>query len=130
MKTILGAVGLTCFMSAALADDARCGSDGNQRSMTLCAEQGYLTADGELNVVYGELLENISAPGQETLRTAQRKWIAYRDAQCDFDSAGTQGGSVHPYVLMTCLSELTRMQTLRLKRQLECVEGDLSCGGQ
>ncbi|WP_458790734.1 lysozyme inhibitor LprI family protein [Yoonia sp. MH D7] len=130
MKIILGAVGLTCFVSAALADDVSCGSDGNQRSITLCAEQDYRTADGELNVVYGELIESISAPGHETLRTAQRKWIAYRDAQCDFDSAGTQGGSIHPYVLLTCLADLTQMQSQRLKRQLECVEGDLSCGGQ
>lgn len=130
MKIVLSAFVFSGLVSGAFAGDANCGSVGNQNSMTLCAGQDHDAADRELNVIYGELLESISAPGQETLRRAQRKWIAYRDAQCAFASAGTQGGSVHPYVLLTCLAELTRMQTQMLKRQLECVEGDLSCGGQ
>lgn len=130
MKIILSALGLVFIASSALANDNKCGISGDQKSMTLCAEQNYHAADGELNVVYGELRESISASGQDALRSAQRKWIDYRNAQCDFDSAGTLGGSIHPYVLSNCLAELTRAQTQRLGRQLECVEGDLSCGGQ
>jgi len=43
---------------------------------------------------------------------------------------GTSGGSIHGMMLSQCLTDLTAQQTKRLQRQLNCAEGDVSCGGQ
>ncbi|HXZ10643.1 MAG TPA: lysozyme inhibitor LprI family protein, partial [Paraburkholderia sp.] len=54
----------------------------------------------------------------------------WRDAQCDFNTLGSAGGSVHPMVHSICLTQLTQAQTKLLDEQLHCEEGDTSCGGQ
>ena len=118
------------WTGAALGQTNDCGDLANQGEMNACFEREYREADAELNKTYEALRDRVSSTGRETLRDAQRAWIAYRDAQCAFESAGTEGGSIHPTIVAICRTELTRTQTRRLRRQLDCEEGDLSCGGQ
>lgn len=70
------------------------------------------------------------AEGTVTLRSAQRAWIAYRHAQCAFETAGSAGGSASTMVVSLCRDAQTRAQTDRLSAQLNCAEGGLSCAGQ
>jgi uncharacterized protein YecT (DUF1311 family) len=113
---------------AAAAQD--CANPQDQSSMNICADRAYKASDAELNAAYKALTESVSAEGREKLQAAQRAWITFRDAQCSFETMGTADGSVHPMVLSGCLDEVTRAQTARLVAQLNCAEGDLSCGGQ
>ena len=45
------------------------------------------------------LLKKISVDGRQKLKSAQKAWIDYRDAQCDFDSYGYQNGRIYPMIL-------------------------------
>ncbi|CCJ08678.1 lysozyme inhibitor LprI family protein [Methylocystis sp. SC2] len=114
--------------SRALAKD--CDGRGSQTDLNLCAGENFKQADATLNAVYAKLLKKISPAGQLKLRAAQKSWIAYRDAQCAFETLGTIDGSIHSMVVAQCLEDLTEQQTKRLQRQLTCQEGDVSCGGQ
>ncbi len=114
--------------SLTLAKD--CGGRGSRTDMNLCEGDNFKQADAKLNAVYAKLMKKISADGQPRLRDAQKSWIAYRDAQCAFETLGTIDGSIHSMVVAQCLADLTEQQTKRLQHQLTCQEGDVSCGGQ
>ncbi|MFM4877940.1 lysozyme inhibitor LprI family protein [Aeromonas caviae] len=47
----------------------------------------------------------------ERLRTAQRAWIAFRDAQCRYEAGVYEGGSMAPMVHSSCLTQLTEART-------------------
>jgi len=98
--------------------------------MNECAERSFQAADAELNSTYNTLKQQVTEAGLVKLKSAERAWNLYRDAQCAFESAGTQDGSVHAMVASSCREGLTRAQTKRLAAQLNCEEGDASCGGQ
>ena len=123
------AAGLLMLLPAP-AMAASCGDQPTQTGMNQCADAQYRAADRTLNATYGKLLAKLSPPGRSGLQAAQRDWLAYRDAQCAFETLGTAGGSVHAFVLSECLEAVTRTQTERLAAQADCMEGDLSCGGQ
>lgn len=114
--------------SRALAKD--CDGRGSQTDLNLCAGENFKQADAKLNAVYAKLLKKISPAGQLKLRAAQKSWIAYRDAQCAFETLGTIDGSIHSMVVAQCLTDVTEQQTKRLQHQITCEEGDVSCGGQ
>ena len=94
------------------------------------AGAAFHKVDGELNAFYRDLTRKMSSAGQAKLRAAQQAWLRFRDLECAFETAGSEGGSVHPMVETECRTELTRQRNQQLKAQLTCKEGDLSCGGQ
>jgi uncharacterized protein YecT (DUF1311 family) len=49
-----------------------------------------------------------------TLLTAQRAWLAYRDAACEAHASPFEGGSLQPLIRATCLSEITAERTRML----------------
>ena len=114
----------------ASATDVDCADPVDQSTMTVCADQAFQAADAELDAAYQALREKVSPEGSEMLEAARQAWIAYRDAQCAFDTFGARDGTIYPMVQSTCLASLTRAQTQLLNEQLECEEGDLSCGNQ
>ncbi len=120
----------TSLMVALLVLSATAARAQTQTEMNVGADRGLRAADAGLNLVYRALVAKARPAGKAKLRAAQRSWLAYRDAQCAFETIGTAGGSIHPMVLSGCLEKLTRDQTARLNAQLHCQEGDLSCGGQ
>jgi uncharacterized protein YecT (DUF1311 family) len=56
---------------------------------------------------------------QESLRTAQRAWIALRDADCGLEYARFGAGSMRHIAHTACLSRMTADRTLYLLRLLE-----------
>ncbi len=112
------------------AQDNDCENASDQATLNRCAERSYRASDARLNETYRALEQRVSPAGLSKLKAAQRAWLAYRDAQCAFNAAGSEGGSVHPMVLSMCLDTLTKAQTEQLDNQLRCQEGDASCGGQ
>lgn len=101
----------------------------DQPTINECVSRAYMKSDAELNRVYRSLATR--ARGEEViarkLAGAQRAWIAFRDAECDFKTAGSAGGSANPSARLSCLDELTRARTVALKAYLTCQEGDLNC---
>ncbi|WP_322045301.1 lysozyme inhibitor LprI family protein [Paraburkholderia sp. J67] len=101
-----------------------------QLAMDDCVGRTMKASDQRLNDTYRALLAKVSKDGADHLRKAQRAWLAWRDAQCSFNTMGTSGGSINSSMYGLCIDELTQEQTKRLDAQLHCKEGDLSCGGQ
>ena len=64
---------------------------------------------------------------KEALREAQRAWIRFRDAECDFRTFSSRMGSIYPTLRAGCLEDLTRARTEQLREAGQCEEGDLSC---
>jgi uncharacterized protein YecT (DUF1311 family) len=96
-----------------------------QSELNQQASDEFLKADQRLNAVFSSLIAKISAAGKASLRDAEK----FRDQECAFETMGSVGGSVHPMVVSQCRSRLTNQRTKDLEGQLNCKEGDLSCGG-
>src|SRR5689334_16357043 len=87
-------------------------------------------SDEQLNAVYNKLRAKVSDAGKKSLQTAQQSWLRFRDQECEFETMGTVGGSIHSMMVAICLTRLTDQRIKDLGAQLNCKEGDLSCGGQ
>jgi uncharacterized protein YecT (DUF1311 family) len=107
------------FIAASLSEGA---SDectiGSNAEITACMFEHYRTADTDLNRVYQEALKSAGHYGPKDvdyLRDAQRKWIAYRDAECEAEYSLFGGGTGGPAARSTCLLRITRRRIEDLK---------------
>ena len=100
----------------------------SQRDMNEQAATRLEMANHALNQVYGKLMAAASPDGRNRLRAAQRAWVTFRDLDCDARS-GARGGSFHPASVAQCLEAVTDERTRTLQSELDCQEGDMSCGG-
>jgi uncharacterized protein YecT (DUF1311 family) len=103
-----------------------------QSQMELNAQAGSALqkSDAQLNAVYNKLRARISDAGTQKLLLAQQSWLRFRDLECEFETMGTVGGTIHSMIVAICLTRLTDQRIKDLEVQLNCKEGDLSCGGQ
>jgi uncharacterized protein YecT (DUF1311 family) len=76
--------------------------------------QSYQAVDNRLNVVYQQVMRELSGNSKEQLRTAQLDWINYRDALCEFERSG--GGNAGFNI---CQIRLTEVRTEQLEEHLE-----------
>jgi uncharacterized protein YecT (DUF1311 family) len=116
--------------SSCFAARPECVNAATQTAMDECIGRAMKASDQQLNETYRALLAKVSKNGGDQLRKAQRAWLTWRDAQCQFNTMGTAGGTINSSMYALCIDELTQEQTRRLDAQLHCKEGDLSCGGQ
>lgn len=104
-----------------------CANVTTQAQMNECAAADFKKADADLNAAYKKAQARLEGQDDQKkrLQTAQRAWIAFRDAECAF--AGGQGGSVSPMNDMMCQTRLTEVRSADLTKYLECPEGDITC---
>lgn len=120
----------TLMLAASVAHaQANCANASDQATLTACAEHAYRQSDAVLNRTYQTVTARLrdARPVADKLVAAQRAWLAYRDAECQFSSANADGGSAYAMVVATCLDDLTKERTETLKAYLSCEEGDLAC---
>ncbi|HUO87612.1 MAG TPA: lysozyme inhibitor LprI family protein [Rhizomicrobium sp.] len=105
--------------AAAPADDSQegfnCANPTTQIEINICADKDYRRADDALNRAYKKAMADEDAHGRELLRTAERAWIRFRDAHCQYAASGSEGGSMHPMDYDNCVTELTDLRTKQLK---------------
>jgi uncharacterized protein YecT (DUF1311 family) len=94
-----------------------------------CVHDAYTKSDAELNKLFQQIKSRLedNADIAKLLVPAQRAWIAYRDAECDFSSSAVEGGSIYPVIATTCRDKLTQRRIEDFKSYLSCDEGDLAC---
>ncbi len=92
-----------------------------------CAGQDFKAADARLNAVYQQLMAKYDVANQALLRSAEEKWIAWRDAECSYETALTAGGTIHSMMETECDTEKTAVHIKELERERDCEEGDISC---
>ncbi len=114
----------TGFTEQEIREHGETGCDsGVQLHMTICALYHYYEKDVALNAAYQALMRRLQQPSaREELRKAQRAWLAYRDAQCRFDTSAWQGGTLRPMLNANCLGAMTEARTHQLKKTLACKE--------
>ncbi|MDI1330584.1 MULTISPECIES: lysozyme inhibitor LprI family protein [Pseudomonas] len=112
-----------------VAHAADCDNATDQATMNQCAAQQHKAADKELNALYQQITQRLKSnpDSKKLLLGAQRSWIAFRDAECKFASAGVEGGSVYPLIYSNCVTELTKARVETFKNYLKCQEGDMGC---
>ncbi|MBK5513045.1 lysozyme inhibitor LprI family protein [Pseudomonas sp. TH15] len=121
---------LTPFLFASFAHAAvDCANANDQSTMNQCSAEQYKAADKELNVLYQQITKRLkdSPDAKKLLVSAQRSWVAFRDAECEFSASGVTGGSVYPLIYANCLTGVTKVRVEALKEYLKCEEGDMSC---
>jgi uncharacterized protein YecT (DUF1311 family) len=104
-------------------------ADESQAGMNICAAADQQAADHKLNKAYGDIMKRLSddAEARRRLQSAQRAWIAFRDAECDFSTADSREGTIYPALYSDCLTALTNERTAQLEGYLNCEEGDMAC---
>jgi uncharacterized protein YecT (DUF1311 family) len=109
--------------------EQNCGDLTTQTDMNICAGKAYAKSDAELNTLYKQIQARLKddADTKKLLVSAQKAWIGYRDAECNFSSSTVTGGSVYPFISSTCLDGMTKTRIEDLKGYLKCTEGDMSC---
>ncbi len=70
--------------------------------------------DKQLNIEYKKLMGRESSQ-QAPLKAAQRLWIKYRDANCDYYAAGE--GSISLIESAECMRSMTKDRTCELQAQ-------------
>src|ERR1700730_16468439 len=75
----------------ARADD--CDNASDQRTMSECTDKAFRTSDATLNALYKQIVQRLQDDAATTklLVSAQRAWVAFRDAECTFSASSTSG---------------------------------------
>ncbi len=110
--------------------EAECGDRPNQAAMNECVAAARRQADAALRRTLDAVLARLDPTRAQGLRDAQRAWTRFRDAQCRFESAGVEGGSLRPFVQGSCVVAMTRGRERELQRLMRCPEGDAACAGR
>jgi len=115
------------FVPLVQADD--CANATTQSEMNQCAAKDNKAADKELNDLYKQITARLKddPEAKQLLVKAQRAWIVFRDAECNFSASGVEGGSVYPLIYSNCITAQTKARIEAFKTYLKCKEGDLSC---
>ncbi len=120
---------MTLFFSSSAFASSECDNAQDQATMNKCANNDFAKADKQLNAQYSEIEKRLSGDddAKKLLITAQRAWVKFRDAECNFSASGTAGGSMHPMTVALCKEDLTTERNKQFSDYLKCEEGDLSC---
>lgn len=92
--------------------------EGKMVETTFCMSRELKESDTRLNVVYGILIRALAKP--QLLQSAQRTWIAFRDAECMFQNEAMQGGSGYNFSMDLCLMQLTEQRIATLEAVQPC----------
>lgn len=89
-------------------------SNGVTFDMIDCMTAEHEIQDAELNAAYKTLRAHLTPERQEALKLAQRAWIAYRDANCDFYN-DPDGGTMARLMANSCMLEATAERARELR---------------
>jgi len=89
--------------------------------MTQCIGMETKAWDAILNRDYRALMGRLDEAQQEKLKTAQRAWIALRDADCEFPREFVRG-SLSSVMAAECFQTHTAGRVLALRRYIDFME--------
>jgi uncharacterized protein YecT (DUF1311 family) len=88
-------------------------STTTQADMNICAADRFARADAALNAQFRRTYTTLHGRAK-LLLTAQRAWLAFRDAECTVEAAGSVGGTIHALDVAECRTRLTTDRTHQL----------------
>jgi uncharacterized protein YecT (DUF1311 family) len=101
-------VGRSCFAQHMNAKDGPCQVPSSTAEETACFADALKRSDSQLNQMYRRVQSVVSGDDLVNLRTAQRLWMQFRDANCEAEHELYSGGSAAPMVKLACLEALTK----------------------
>jgi uncharacterized protein YecT (DUF1311 family) len=93
--------------------DPDCPGDADQAAINQCLEGVFTRADAALNTQWRETLGARPA-GAATLQTAQRAWLAFRDAHCRSAVPAVASAEIQASEGLLCRTRLTEARTREL----------------
>jgi uncharacterized protein YecT (DUF1311 family) len=97
--------------------------------MLTCGRFHYLYADAELNEAYQSLLKQLTTEkARVALKAAEKAWVIYRDATCEYETEGVSDGRFWSVYNFGCLTTVTEQRVSKLKEYLKCQ--DPGCPGE
>jgi len=90
-----------------------CPGDAEQAEINACLNRIFTRADAALNRQWEETLR-ARAAAAEQLRTAQRAWLTYRDAQCASATPSVASAEIQASEQTLCRTRLTEARTHEL----------------
>lgn len=96
-----------------------CAQAQTQIEMNDCAAKESRAADQKLNKLYAELAAKLEPERLAKLKEAERAWIKFRDADCDFQSSLYKGGSIYPMIYNGCLTDNINHRLKQLEQMLK-----------
>ena len=127
------ALGILCALVLLLSAAQTRAQSQAELNREACAQ--YKVADDELNRTYALVLKEYKADAAfvESMRAAQRAWLAYRDAHLEAmypgRDKGLTYGSAYPMCRCYVLAEVTRERTAVLQRWVTGLEEGDVCAG-
>lgn len=91
-----------------------CGDQRSTLEVVDCIDDKTKVWDQRLNAAYQALQQRIDAAQRDPLRTAQRLWVQYRDANCRF--YGVREGSLRQVEAAECLRSMTQQRAIELEK--------------
>ena len=92
--------------------------DGGTFDMVKCLEDATAKWDKRLNEAYRETLKEGPKEQQAQLRKAQRLWVQFRDANCEY--YGLSEGSIRHVLFGSCMLDMTKARA----KELEAAPGN------
>lgn len=108
-------MGTSCFAQHMNAKDGPCQGPSSGAGETACFADALKKSDSQLNQMYQRVQGVVDGDGLVKLRSAQRLWIQFRDANCEAEHELYSGGSAAPMVKLACLEAVTRHRTEELR---------------
>lgn len=106
----------------------RCIDSGkSNHGMRMCIDTATAAWDKELNRVWGELMATLGPEQKELARAAQRKWVAFRDAEiAALDSSyGAMEGTMFQLMHADSIGALTSDRVSQLQSVLDAKKASL-----
>jgi len=99
--------------------DEACAEASTTAQMIDCAAARFEAADRELNQTYQALMAKLDPEQRAALRTAQRAWITFRNAEARFAGSAAAGGSLAGVIELGEKAALTESRIAALRRAVE-----------
>lgn len=106
-------LGAAASVSARAQEKPEQGCDGSTIEMVECLGAKTVQWDKRLNVAYQKLLKLVEGKQRDQLRTAQRAWVQYRDANCLYWALGE--GTIARIESADCSYRLTKERAEELE---------------
>jgi uncharacterized protein YecT (DUF1311 family) len=121
-RLLVTALIVTATASLAMAQQSRkknpCDNAQTQQEMDNCSAKELRAADQKLNKLYADLSSKLEPERLAKLKEAERAWIKFRDADCDFQSYLNKGGTIYPVVYNGCLTDNINNRIKQLEQML------------
>ncbi len=90
----------------------------SQAEINVIAQERYELWDDGLNLIWGQLKEELEPAAMDTLTVEEREWIAHKEAEMEKAGSEVEGGSLQPVFVYGKGRELTRTRVYELAAYL------------